>query len=97
MRDNAWRSYEEWRRLWLSAKDGHGIAMLRFHGLRGALELAGCVQVPPGPRLPASASVAAAEILIGDAALAEAARQVRRLMGLGAGAAGRHEARACPN
>ena len=41
MRDDAWKAYESWRRLWLSGGDSNAIAALRFHGLRGALAMAG--------------------------------------------------------
>ena len=80
MRRDAWRTYEHWRRLWLSGGEGHGIGALRFHGLRCAVELAGCVETPAQSPPPASASPAAAEGLVGDAALAEAARQIRHLL-----------------
>ena len=81
MHHDAWRTYEHWRQLWLSGGDSHGIGALRFHGLRGAVELAGCVEIPAQSPPPASASPAAAEGLVGDAALAEAARQIRHLLG----------------
>ena len=97
MRDDAWRSYEEWRRLWLAGKDGHAVSMLRFHGLRAALELLGSVHGPPEPPLSTSVPVAAKEIPVGDAVLAEAARQIRRVMGLATGFASRQDGRACPN
>ncbi len=41
MRDDAWKAYESWRRLWLSGGDSNAIAALRFHGLHGALAMAG--------------------------------------------------------
>ncbi len=77
----AWRTYEDWRQLWLVGKESHEIGMLCFHGLRGALELAGYGDVPAELRRPTPASLAAAEHFIGDAAIAEAARQVRHLLG----------------
>ncbi len=84
IRGDAWRTYENWRWLWLSGQDSHGIGSLRFHGLCGALALAGCRDGPMELRLPTPASLAAADLLIGDAAVAEAARQVRHLLGLAA-------------
>ena len=41
MREDACKTYESWRRLWLSGGDSNDIAALRFHGLRGALAMAG--------------------------------------------------------
>ena len=81
MPGDAWRSYEDWRRLWLSGRDSHGIGALRFHGLHDALALAGCGDASVKPRPPTRASRAVAEAVIGDAALDEAARQVRCLLG----------------
>lgn len=81
MRGDAWKSYESWRGLWLSGGHSNDIAALRFHGLRGALALAGAAsgrgRGRPPPRAPANA-----ELLIGDAVMAEAAGQVRRLLGI---------------
>ena len=77
---DAWRTYEDWRRLWLAGKDGHGVQALRFHGLCRALELAGCTGVRQEPQVPTPASVVADELFVGDAALAEAAWQVRHLL-----------------
>ena len=76
MRDDAWKSYESWRGLWLSGGDSNAIAALRFHGLRGALALAGAACERPGPP-PSSNSV---ELPIADVVIAEAASQVRRLL-----------------
>ena len=81
MPGHAWRSYEDWRRLWLSGSDSHGIGALRFHGLHGALALAGCGDASVKPGRTTRASGAVAEPVIGDAALDEAARQVRHLLG----------------
>lgn len=78
---DAWRSYEDWRRLWLLGGETRGIGALRFHGLHDALALAGCGDASVKPRPPARASRAVAEPVIGDAALDEAARQVRHLLG----------------
>ncbi len=78
MRDDAWKTYESWRQLWLSGGDSNAIAALRFHGLRGALAMAGaacnrtCLQPPP--------SSTDMELPIADAVIAEAASQVRRLL-----------------
>ena len=77
---DAWRSYEDWRRLWLSGGDSRGVGALRFHGLHDALALAGCGDASVKPRPPTRASRAVAEPVIGDAALDEAARQVRHLL-----------------
>ena len=78
MRDDAWKTYESWRRLWLSGGDSNAIAALRFHGLRGALAVAGAACSSTGPRpLPSSVNV---ELPIADAAITEAASQVRRLL-----------------
>ena len=79
MRDDAWKTYESWRRHWLSGGDSNAIAALRFHGLRGALAMAGaaCERSRPRPPSPSSVNV---ELPIADAAIAEAASQVRRLL-----------------
>ena len=84
MREDAWKSYESWRRLWLSGGDCNDIAALRFHGLRGAV--AGAVCKRAGER-PPPASSAHVEGLIVDAAMAEAASQVRRLLSVAPAAA----------
>ena len=76
MRDDAWKTYESWRRLWLSGGDSNAIAGLRFHGLRGALVMAGAACKRTRPR-PSSNSE---ELPIADAVIAEAASQVRRLL-----------------
>ena len=78
MRDDSWKTYESWRRLWLSGGDSNAIAALRFHGLRGAMAMAGaaCGRSRPPPS-PSSVNVA---LPIADAAIAEAASQVRRLL-----------------
>lgn len=76
MRGDAWKAYESWRRLWLSGGDSNAIAALRFHGLRGALAVAACDRAGPRP----SSSSNSAELPIADAAIAEAASQVRRLL-----------------
>ena len=81
MPGDAWRSYEDWRRLWLSGGDSHEIGALRFHGLHDALALAGCGDASVKRRPPTRASRGVAEPVIGDAALDEAARQVRHLLG----------------
>ena len=80
MSGDAWRSYEDWRRLWLSGGDSQGIGALRFHGLHDALALAGRGDASVKPRPPTHAARAVAEPVIGDAALDEAARQVRHLL-----------------
>ena len=77
MRDDAWKTYESWRRHWLSGGDSNAIAALRFHGLRGALAMAACNRSCPRPPSPSSTNVA---LPIADAAIAEAASQVRRLL-----------------
>ena len=79
MRDDAWKTYESWRQLWMSGGDSNAIAALRFHGLRGALAMAGaaCNRSRPRPPSPSSINV---ELSIADAAIAEAASQVRRLL-----------------
>ena len=77
MRGDAWKAYESWRRLWLSGGDSNAIAALRFHGLRGALALAGAACNGDGPRPPSSIK---GELPIADAVIAEAASQVRRLL-----------------
>ena len=78
MRGDAWKTYESWRGLWLSGGDSNAIAALRFHGLRGALAMAGaaCSRTCPAPS-PSSITV---ELPIADAAVAEAASQVRRML-----------------
>ena len=77
MRDDAWKTYESWRRLWLSGGDSNAIAALRFHGLRGALAGAACSRSRPRPPSASSVNV---DLPIADAAIAEAASQVRRLL-----------------
>ena len=79
MRDDAWKTYESWRVLWLSGGDSNAIAALRFHGLRGALAMAGavCNRTCPRPPSPSSVNV---ELPIAEAVIAEAASQVRRLL-----------------
>lgn len=77
MRDDAWKAYESWRRVWLSGGDSNAIGALRFHGLRGALALAGAACNGAGPRPPSSIK---GELHIADAVIAEAASQVRRLL-----------------
>ena len=76
MRGDAWKTYESWRGLWLSGGDCNAIAALRFHGLRGALAGAACSRTCPPPS-PSSITV---ELPIADAAVAEAASQVRRML-----------------
>ena len=79
MRDDTWKTYESWRRLWLSGGDSNAIAALRFHGLRGALAMAGAACSRSRPRPPSASSVNV-DLPIVDAAIAEAASQVRRLL-----------------
>ncbi len=78
IRDDAWKTYESWRRVWLSGGDSNAIGALRFHGQRGALAVAGgaCNRTRPGPP-PSSVNV---ELPVANAAIAEAASQVRRLL-----------------
>ena len=78
MRDDAWKTYESWRGLWLSGGDSNAIAALRFHGLRGALAMAGAACNRTRPRPPPSVNV---DLPIADAVIVEAASQVRRLLG----------------
>lgn len=78
MRDDAWKVYEGWRSVWLSGGDGNAIAALRFHGLRGALAVAGTASGRPEP-LPRSSLSIDRELPIADAVITEAASQVRRL------------------
>ena len=79
MRDDAWKTYESWRGLWLSGGDSNAIAALRFHGLRGALAMAGAACNRTRPRPPPSVNV---DLPIVDAVIVEAASQVRRLLGV---------------
>lgn len=83
MRGDAWKSYEGWRGLWLSGGDSNDIAALRFHGLRGAVAGAACDRARERP----APSAAHVEGLIADAAMAEAASQVRRLLCMASAAA----------
>ena len=76
MRDDAWKTYESWRGLWLSGGDSNAIAALRFHGLRGALAMAGAACKRTRPR----SSSNSGELPIADAVIAEAASHVRRLL-----------------
>ena len=77
MRNDAWKTYEGWRGLWLSGGDSNAIAALRFHGLRGALAITGAACSRPRPPSASSVNV---DLPLVDAALAEAASQVRRLL-----------------
>ena len=77
MRADAWRIYESWRQLWLSGGNSNAIAALRFHGLRGALAMAGAAR-ERGCQPPSSS--ANVDLSIADAVIAEAASQVRRLL-----------------
>ncbi len=79
MRDDAWKTYESWRRHWLSGGDSNAIAALRFHGLRGALAVTGAACGRSRPHLP-SPSAVNVELPIANAAIAEVASQVRRLL-----------------
>ena len=79
MPGDASETYEVWRRLWLSGGNCNAIAALRFHGLRGALAIAGGARNPSRPR-PPSASAISTELSVADAVIAEAASQVRRLL-----------------
>ena len=70
MRDDAWKTYESWRRLWLSGGDSNAIAVLRFHGLRGRPGHgpgAACSRSRPRP--PPSVNV---DLPIADAVIVEA-------------------------
>ena len=77
MRDDAWKTYESWRGFWQSGGNSNAIAALRFHGLRGALALAGAARERGCPPPSSSNSV---ELSIADAVIAEAASQVRCLL-----------------
>ena len=79
MPNDASETYEVWRRQWLSGGDSNAIAALRFHGLRGALAIAGRARNTPRPRLPPAPAVSM-ELSLADAVIAEAASQVRRLL-----------------
>lgn len=79
MRDDAGKTYESWRRVWLSGGDSNAIGALRFHGLRGALAVAGAACSSTGPRSPPPSSIKV-ELPVADAVIAEAASQVRRLL-----------------
>ena len=79
MPDDASQTYEVWRRLWLSGGDSNAIAALRFHGLRGALAIAGRTRNATRPRLPPAPAISM-EPSAADAVIAEAASQVRRLL-----------------
>ena len=79
MPDSASETYEVWRRLWLSGGDSNAIAALRFHGLRGALAIAGRARNPTRLRLPRAPAISM-ELSVADAVIAEAASQVRRLL-----------------
>ena len=79
MPDDASQTYEVWRRLWLSGGDSNAIAALRFHGLRGALAIAGRARNTTRPRLPPGPAISM-ELSVADAVIAEATSQVRRLL-----------------
>ena len=77
MHADAAQVYEGWRRIWLSGGDSNAIAALRYHGLRGAIAMAGTAcsrSRPPLPRL------ADAELPVAEVAITEAASQVRHLL-----------------
>ncbi len=71
MRDDAWETYEGWRRLRLSGRDSNAIAAMRFHGLRVALAM---VKGAGNRVRPPSTSSAVVELAVADAVIAEAAR-----------------------
>ncbi len=77
MRADAAQVYEGWRQLWLSGGDSNAIAALRYHGLRRALAMASCNRTGPRPPLPSSANM---DLPVADAAITEAASQVRYLL-----------------
>ena len=79
MPGDACETYEVWRRMWLSGGDSNAIATLRFHGLRGALAIAGRARNTTRPRLPPVPAISM-ELSVADAVIAEAASQVRRLL-----------------
>lgn len=79
MPEDASQTYEVWRRRWLSGGDSNAIAALRFHGLRGALAIAGRARNTTRPRLPPAPAISM-ELSVADAVIAEAASQVRRLL-----------------
>ena len=85
MRDDAWKTYESWRRHWLAGGGSNAIAALRFHGLRGALAVTAAAGGRSHPRQPLPSPVNV-ELPIADAVVAEAASQVRRLLSLPAAA-----------
>ncbi len=77
MPDDASETYENWRQLWLSGGNNTAIAVLCFHGLRGALAIAkgGC-----SPSRSQPAPTISSQISIADAVITEAASQVRHLL-----------------
>ena len=79
MPSDASGTYEVWRRMWLSGGDTNAITTLRFHGLRGALAIAGRARNTTRPRLPPVPAISM-ELSVADAVIAEAASQVRRLL-----------------
>ena len=79
MPDDASQTYEVWRRMWLSGGHSNAIAALRFHGLRGALAIAGGARNTTSLRLPPAPAISM-ELSAADAVIAEAASQVRRLL-----------------
>ncbi len=81
MHGDAAQVYEDWRRLWMSGGDSNAFAVLRFHGLRGALTMAGaaCNRARPRPPSPLPANM---DLPLADAVIVEAASQVRRLLGV---------------
>ena len=79
MPNDASQTYELWRRQWLSGGDSNAIATLRFHGLRGALAIAGRARNTTRPRLPPAPAISM-ELSVADGVIAEAASQVRRLL-----------------
>ena len=80
---DAGRTYEEWRELWLRGRESHAVQTLRFHGLRTALERSGRRGVGKRPRRPAAAPAVVTGVSVGEALVAEAARQLRQLLGGG--------------
>ena len=67
--------YERWRAQWLAGSDSQAHATLRLHGVARTLALSAPLRPAAGPSPPrASAAVAAGVVL------AEAARQIRRVL-----------------
>ena len=77
--------YERWRAQWLAGTDSQAHATLRLHGVARTLALTAPLRPAAGPSPPRATAAEAAGV-----ALAEAARQIRRVLRAGREGGCRH-------